>query len=106
MVFKYKAAKISKPAAGITRRILAHCPEVMLTEHMLEKGAILPEHEHPHVQLVYLVSGELLVEMDGQQFTLREGDSLSIPSHISHKASALVKSVALDIFAPRRDDYL
>jgi hypothetical protein len=38
MVFIYESAKISTPAEGIMRRILAHCPEVMVTEHKLDKG--------------------------------------------------------------------
>jgi quercetin dioxygenase-like cupin family protein len=106
MVVNYKSAKVSQPVSGITRRILAHSSELMLTEHILEKGAVLPEHQHSHVQLVYLVSGELLIEMDGKRFTMKKGDSLAIPSNLNHKATALRESVALDIFAPARADYL
>ncbi len=106
MVISYKSAKISNPAAGITRRILAHSPELMLTEHILEKGSVLPEHQHPHVQMVYLLSGELLMDVNGEQFVVAPGDSFVIPSSVSHKATAIVESVALDIFAPEREDYL
>lgn len=47
------------------RSILAHSPRIMLTEHTLEKNAVLPEHKHPHEQLVYLLSGHLILEMGG-----------------------------------------
>jgi quercetin dioxygenase-like cupin family protein len=106
MITSYQSAKITEPAPGIVRRVLANSPEVMLTEHTLKKGAILPEHRHPHVQLVYLLSGQFMIEMDGQQFTIVKGDSFVIPSKTVHKVKALEDSVALDIFTPARQDYL
>jgi quercetin dioxygenase-like cupin family protein len=53
-----------------------------------------------------MVLGALLLGMDGFEYPLAAGDSIVIPSNISHNAIALDKSVALDIFAPRREDYL
>jgi quercetin dioxygenase-like cupin family protein len=106
MIVSHKSAKTTTPVPGITRRILAHSEKVMLTEHALEKGAILPEHKHPHEQLVYLLSGEILLEMGGELLKLLPGDSVAVPSNLNHKATALKESVALDIFAPARIDYL
>ena len=106
MIASYKSAKITEPAPGIIRRILANSPEVMLTEHTLKKGAVLPEHKHPHVQLVYLLSGQFIIEMDGREHRVTAGDSFVIPSNISHKVTALADSVVLDIFTPTREDYL
>jgi quercetin dioxygenase-like cupin family protein len=106
VIIKYKSAKTTIPFNGVTRRILAHSPELMLTEHTLEKGAILPEHSHPHLQLVFLRSGKLTVEMGGERLEVTEGDSFVIPSGLLHKVTALEESVALDIFAPSRKDYL
>ena len=91
---------------GIVRRILAYSERVMLTEHVLEKGAVLPEHNHPHEQIIFLLSGKLLLEMDKQQYTLLARDSIAVPSNVNHKATALKQSIALDIFAPARTDYL
>jgi len=106
MIIKYDSAEITQPFPGVTRRVLAHSPQVMLTEHTLEKGAVLPRHNHPHEQMVYLLSGELKMEIEGQVLKLVKGDSLVIPSSIFHEVTAAEKSVALDIFVPRRDDYL
>jgi quercetin dioxygenase-like cupin family protein len=105
-IIKHKEAKITEPVNGITRRILAHSEKVMLTEHTLKKGAVLPEHNHPHEQIIYLLSGELLLEVNGESIPLSPGDSVAVPSNINHKATALKESVALDIFAPARNDYL
>ena len=106
MIIKRESAKVTVPVTGITRRLLAHTDQVMLTEHELEKGAVLPEHNHPHEQLVYLISGKLLLEMGEEKIELNPGDSAAVPSNLNHKAVALEKSVALDIFSPARKDYL
>jgi quercetin dioxygenase-like cupin family protein len=106
MIINREKARVSRPAPGIIRRMLAHSSQIMLTEHTLEKGAILPEHSHPHQQLVYLLEGELLLEMSGQQQIIKAGDSLVIPSDAKHKVTAITAAVALDIFSPAREDYL
>lgn len=106
MIINRNSAKVSYPAEGITRRIFAHSENLMLTEHILEKNAILPDHRHPHEQLVYLISGEIDLEMNGEVLRMAAGDSLVIPSNVSHKVTALEKTTALDIFSPAREDYL
>src|SRR5512144_1078717 len=106
MVTQYASGKVSKPVYGVTRRILAHSDNLMLTEHTLEKGAVLPDHKHAHEQLVYLLKGEISLEMGGERLNMKAGDSLVIASNVSHKVTALTKSLALDIFSPSRQDYL
>jgi quercetin dioxygenase-like cupin family protein len=106
MVINYSSAKTSKPVYGVTRRILAHSDNLMLTEHTLEKGAVLPDHKHVHEQIVYLLKGELLLEMGAERLNMATGDSVAIPSNVSHKVTALTKSIALDVFSPSRQDYL
>jgi quercetin dioxygenase-like cupin family protein len=106
LIISYKSAKIIQPFPRVTRRILAHSPGLMLTEHTLEKGAILPEHSHPHQQLVFLRSGKLIIEMGGERLNVDEGDSLVILPNVPHKVTVLEESVAMDIFSPARDDYL
>jgi quercetin dioxygenase-like cupin family protein len=106
MVVNYESAKTTRPFPGIVRRILANSPEVMLTEHILQKGAKLPAHSHTHIQLIYLLSGQLVIEIGGQKLHLHKGDSYVVPSGAEHDAIALEDSVALDIFTPARQDYL
>jgi quercetin dioxygenase-like cupin family protein len=78
----------------------------MLTEHTMEEGSVFPEHQHPHEQLAYLLSGRIIVETGGARFTVVEGDSFVVPPDVPHKVTALENSVALDIFTPAREDYL
>jgi quercetin dioxygenase-like cupin family protein len=106
MIVKYGTAKTSQPFNGVVRRVLAHSDIVMLTEHILEKGAVLPDHNHPQEQLTYILQGEIVIEINGERTTVAAGDSLVIPANIKHKVIANTKTVALDIFTPSRPDYL
>jgi quercetin dioxygenase-like cupin family protein len=106
MITSYKDAKTTQPLPGVTRRVLAHSPGLMLAEHILEKGSILPRHNHPHAQLVYLVSGKLLVVIDGTEYTISPGDSFVLAPNMQHEVIARERSVALDIFSPARTDFL
>ena len=106
MIVNYESAKVSEPFPGLTRRVLASSSTLMLTEHTMEKGSVFPEHQHHHEQLAYLLSGRIIVETGGIQYTVVGGDSFVVPPDVPHKVTALENSVALDIFTPAREDYL
>jgi quercetin dioxygenase-like cupin family protein len=91
---------------GLTRTIMAHNDELMLTRHAMEKGSVFPRHSHPHVQLAYLLSGHIRVRCGELEFEAHAGDSFVIRGGVEHEVVALEESVALDVFTPRRDDYL
>ena len=42
---------------GIQRKTLAVGDHTLMTEFILEAGAELPAHKHPHEQIGFLVSG-------------------------------------------------
>jgi quercetin dioxygenase-like cupin family protein len=96
----------SEAFPGLTRRVLAHNENLMLTEHTMEKGSVFPRHSHPHDQLAYLVSGHIRVLAGDQEFEAGPGDSFVLRGGIEHQVWALERSVALDIFTPLREDYL
>lgn len=97
----------STPAfEGLTRKVMAFNDRLMLTEHVMEAGAIFPRHSHPHEQLAYLVSGHIRVRCGDDVFEARAGDSFVLRGGIEHEVHALERSVALDIFTPYREDYL
>jgi len=52
-------------------------------------GAKLPFHTHPGEETGVVVSGVLMIEMDGQPpLMLKAGDSYVIPRGVAHQASA------------------
>jgi quercetin dioxygenase-like cupin family protein len=77
-----------------------------MTEFILEKGAILAHHRHPQEQTGYLVSGHMILTIGDDVHEVRPGDSWVIPGSMEHHAKILETSVAVEVFAPRRDDYL
>lgn len=91
---------------GITRQTLVHGPRTLMTEFRLERDSVLPRHAHPHEQTGYLVAGRLRLTVGDETRDLAPGDSWCIPGDVEHSAVALEESVAVEVFAPVRDDYL
>jgi quercetin dioxygenase-like cupin family protein len=66
-----------------------------------------PPHSHPHEQVSYVVSGEIILFLDDQQVHLVPGDIFWIPSHKPHTVQLLSEHVRLvDTFHPIREDFL
>lgn len=103
-----KAAKFGYiPAApGIRRKTLVYGDRTLMTEFLLEKGKLLANHSHPHEQTGYLVSGHIILTIGNEVQEIRPGDSWMIPGDVEHHAEILEDSVAVEVFAPRREEYL
>ena len=93
-------------AAGIRRKTLIYGEKTLMTEFLMEKGADLPVHSHPEEQTGYLVSGHMALTIDGAVYDIRPGDSWLIPGGVVHGAKVFESSVAVEVFAPVREDYL
>lgn len=95
------------PEPGLTRRILANNPKLMLVDHHMEAGWVGTRHSHPHDQLVYIISGHLTVHCgSAEPFEVRAGDSFVVRGGVEHQARAHEASHVLDVFTPTREDYL
>jgi quercetin dioxygenase-like cupin family protein len=94
------------PEPGLERRILAHNPNLMLVEHVMEAGWAGARHSHPHDQLVYVLRGHIRVSSGSDVFEAHTGDSFVVNGGVEHQAWALEASVVLDVFTPTREDYL
>jgi len=82
---------------------------MMLAHVYLKKGCIVPKHSHENEQITYILEGELkfwIGEDESQVVHVRAGEVLHIPSHVPHKAEALVDTLDVDIFDPPRRDWL
>jgi quercetin dioxygenase-like cupin family protein len=90
----------------IRMKTLVFGEKTLMVEFHLARGANLPAHQHPHEQTGYLVSGRIDLTIDGVVHDVRPGDSWCIPADAPHKAVAHEESVALEVFAPVREDYL
>jgi len=49
-------------------------------------GSYYPDHEHPYIEVRWLVSGEVSFGVDGETYTLQPGDRLDMPANTVHDA--------------------
>ena len=91
---------------GVERRILAHNPELMAVEVSFETGAVGAEHTHPHIQCSYVLSGIFRYSIEGDEVLLKQGDSIIVPGGLVHGTVCVERGTLLDIFTPRREDFL
>lgn len=92
--------------AGIAQKTLVYGEKTLMTEFKLKKASLLPRHSHPHEQTGYLVSGHIILSIGDEKYDVQAGDSWCIPSGVEHSAEPLQDSVAVEVFAPVRLDYL
>lgn len=106
-----KAAEIDKkPIAEGRTRYLAHGEQLMMAVIDFNDGPTSepdPPHHHPHEQVTYVASGEVLFFLDGHATRLQSGDMFVIPPNVPHTVQLLTGHVRLiDTFTPLRDDFL
>ena len=92
---------------GVTRRVLADSPELMLVEFAFAEGAEGPPHSHPHVQSTFVKAGRYAFTIGEESFEVGPGDAFVVPSGAVHSCRLLEgPGVLIDSFTPRRDDFL
>ena len=91
---------------GIYMKTVVYGESTLMTEFRLNKGSILPAHEHVHEQTGYLVSGRMILSIGNDSYEVVPGDSSNIPGGVLHCAEVLEDSVAIEVFSPRRDEYI
>ena len=90
----------------VEHTVLSHHKHLMLCEVSLAQGVTFPAHAHPHVQIVYIVSGSVTFTRDGETFDLEAGESCLIEPNQTHSLIAKEDTLVIDAFTPRRDDFL
>ena len=84
---------------------LVHGEKSSLSFVTIKKGSILPEHQHLHEQVTYLLEGQLDMVIGGKPYSLRPGMVHVIPSNTPHSAIAVTDTKVIDFFSPCREDY-
>jgi len=90
----------------IQMKTLSYGDKTLMSEFRMQKGALLPEHSHPHEQTGYLISGKIKLTIGEQTYSVEPGDSWSIQGGMRHQAEIEEDSVAIEVFSPVREDYL
>lgn len=106
MFVAHTDAGYTEPVTGIEMKPLVYGEKTMLVRFRLKKGAELPAHAHPHEQTGYLVSGRIILHVNGIAHETGPGDAWTIPGDTEHRAEILEDAVAIEVFSPVREDYL
>ena len=89
----------------MTRRVV-HTENLTIARLEIEKDAVVPEHSHSNEQVATVERGALRFVIGGTDVILGAGQSLAIPSNVPHSVVALENTIVVDVFSPRRDDWI
>ena len=101
---RFDDVKSFELAAGVIGRPLFGAG-AMINLIELEPDAVVPLHSHPHEQIGYVVRGAIQFTIGERVEVLRAGDGYVIPGGVPHSCLGLESSLAVDVFAPVRDEY-
>jgi len=92
------------------KRYLSYTDNLMMVVIDFDDGpseAPDPPHSHPHEQVSYVASGELIVHIGNASTKLKAGDIFTVPPDVPHTIQLLSEHVRLvDTFTPLRQDFL
>lgn len=106
---KYQGVNLSQlpddeKMPGFTGKFV-HTDDMTLAYWSISKGSELPEHHHPHKQIVQVVDGTFEMVIGGEAHTFGPGDVVEIDGNVPHSGKAITDCKINDIFLPARDDY-
>ena len=102
----HESAEAQSGGAGVIRRVLAYNEGLMCVENTFEKGAVGKLHSHPHTQITYVVKGEFVFTIDGEERIVKAGDTMLKEDGVIHGCVCLQEGILLDIFNPMREDFV
>jgi quercetin dioxygenase-like cupin family protein len=89
----------------ITRRAV-HTENLTIARLEIAKDAVVAEHSHVNEQVATVERGSLLFRIAGTEMVLGAGQSVAIPSNVPHSVVALEDTTVVDVFSPRREDWI
>ena len=101
----WKTLEVEQLNEKLTRQMISG-ESATISQLVLKKGATVPRHSHMNEQYSWIISGSLKFIFDDREMVVGAGEILVIPPHAAHGAVALEDTVDVDIFAPRREDWI
>ncbi len=101
----WKTLEIEQLNDKLSRQMISG-ENATISQLLLKKGAAVPRHSHMNEQYSWIISGVLKFVFDDREILVGAGEVLVIPPNVPHSAVALEDTVDVDIFAPRREDWI
>jgi quercetin dioxygenase-like cupin family protein len=83
----------------------AHSDSMTLAYWTFEAGIDLPEHTHPHEQILNVMEGTIEFTVEGDTQTVNAVSAIIIPPNATHSGKTLTACKLIDIFYPKREDF-
>ncbi|MDA3935050.1 MAG: cupin domain-containing protein [Gammaproteobacteria bacterium] len=90
---------------GITRQVV-HGTQSTFSRWQLKTGTTVPLHHHVNEQTTWIISGRAEVVSGEVRYELRAGDIMIFAPNVEHSFTILEDTVAVDFFAPARQDWI
>lgn len=96
--------EVEEVAEGVFLGDLATGERAAMKHWRVDPGATLPAHRHHHEQIGYVIRGELVAVVEGEEVLLEPGDSYRFVSNEHHGAEnrGTEPAVGIGILAPPR----
>jgi quercetin dioxygenase-like cupin family protein len=101
----WKSLEVEQLNDKLSRQMISG-ENATISQLMLKKGAVVPRHAHVNEQYSWIISGALKFVFDDREILVGAGEILLIPANLAHSAVAMEDTVDVDIFAPRREDWI
>ena len=88
------------------QRKVAAGKNIVVARIEVKEGAVTLPHSHDSEEVIMVLSGAWRFELPGREVTLTANQMLCIPSGVEHSSATLADTVALDICAPTRPDWI
>jgi len=88
------------------RRKVAIGESITVARVEVKEGAVTHSHSHENEEMVLVLKGSWRFHLPSGDVTLGANQLLRIPGGIEHSSEALEDTLALDICAPARADWL
>lgn len=91
------------------RRRIVTGEKMTVARIYFDAGFVVPMHEHHNEQITQVVKGQMQFVFGGEEpkeMLLNPGDVVVIPAHVPHQATCIGEVEEIDMWAPRRDDWL
>ena len=90
----------------LRRQIHGYDDQIMLVVADFRAGGVGAMHNHPHSQVTFVQSGEFEMTIGDQVKIIKAGDSYYVPPMVMHGCTCLKDGQLIDVFSPKREDFL
>jgi quercetin dioxygenase-like cupin family protein len=103
----YQWDKVEKEKLNpFLERQVIHADHMTVARMFIKKGCLVPEHSHHNEQISIMEQGSAKFVLAGDERVIKAGEVVRIPPNVPHYVEAIEDCVALDLFSPRREDWI